>query len=354
MRGKLLVLLFILCGIGMFVVGAEIPELKQLAALQRVMQSVAERVAPSVVSIYVERDWTEREGEEEVSALPGRAAGGGGRYRTRPDAPVSGVIIGEDGIVATTHFNVRGKNVKGITVRLPDGREFEAVRLGYDENTDVALLKIDSEELPAVKFSDTSNLKVGQFVVVVGRAEDRKALTVNIGIVSAIGRIRGNCFQHSAQLNYGNAGGAIMDIHGNFLGIASYVSTESPAGQNSGVGFAAPCHKIKERMADMLAGKKIEKVKLPYLGIQGAEGAEDVEGVVVAFVQPNSPAEKAGLMENDLIVEFNGSKVENWYDLIDGINSCKVGQKVKMKVKRKVDGKEQVIELEVIIGARPF
>lgn len=345
---------FVLCCLSLFIVAAEIPELRRLAALQRVMQSAARRVAPSVVSIYVERDWTEREGEEEVGALPGRASGRGGRYRTRPDAPVSGVIIGEDGVIATTHFNVRGKNVKRITVRLSDGKEYEAVRLGYDENTDVALLKIEAERLPAVKFADTSNLKVGQFIAVVGRAEDRRALTVNLGIVSAVGRIKGNCFQHDAQLNYGNAGGAVVDIYGNFLGIASYVSTDSPAGQNSGVGFAAPCHKIKPRIGDMLAGRRIEKVKLPYLGIQGAEGAEDVKGVVVAFVQPNSPAERAGLKENDLIIEFNGRRIENWYDLIDGINSCKIGQKVKMKVKRRVGGKEEVVELEVIIGARPF
>jgi S1-C subfamily serine protease len=335
-------------------VAVESPELKLLSALERQMQKAAAKVAQSVVSIYVERDFSQREGEEREGVLPGRAAGQGGQYRTRPNAPVSGVIVSEDGAIATTHFNVRGKNIKRITVRLPDGRSFEGVRLGYDENTDVALIKIEADGLPAVKFSDTSNIKVGQFVAVVGRAEDRVSLTVNIGIVSALNRVGGNCFQHDAQLNYGNAGGAVVDKDGNFLGIASYVSTESPAGQNSGVGFAAPSHKIKERLSEMLAGNKIEKEKVPYLGVVAAEGAEDVKGAVIARVEDGTPAADAGLKDNDVIIEFNGKNIENWDDLRLAIRECKVGQKVKLKVKRTVEGVEKIEEMEVTIGARPF
>ncbi|MCX7703975.1 MAG: S1C family serine protease [Planctomycetota bacterium] len=349
------VVLFVLLVFGAFyLTAAETPHLRLLSALEKQMQRAAEKVAPSVVSVYVERDFSQKEGEEIEGWLPGRAAGQGGQYRTRPNAPVSGVIISEDGIIATTRFNVRGKNIKQITVHLPDGRVFEGVRLGYDENTDVALIKIEADGLPALKFFDTTALKVGQFIAVVGRAEDRVSLTLNIGIISALNRISGNCFQHDAQLNYGNAGGAVVDIYGNFLGIASYVSTESPAGQNSGVGFAAPAHKIKERLKEMVAGNRIEKEKVPYIGVVAAEGAEDVKGAVIARVEPNTPAEDAGLKENDVIVEFNGKKIENWDDLRLAIKECKVGQRVKLKAKRTVEGVEKIEEMELTLGARPF
>lgn len=321
-----------------------------LCALERVFRRAAEKVAHSVVSIYVERDLTKPEGEEGEGGLRGMAARRGGKYYTRPDAPVSGVIISPNGFIATTHFNVRGKNVKSITVTLSDGRKFPAIRLGYDENTDIAILKIDAKDLPAVNFTPTENLKVGQLVAVVGRAEDGTSLTVNWGIISAVGRLRGWCVQISAKLNYGNAGGAVVDIHGNFIGIASYVSTESVAGQNSGVGFMAPCHKVQQHLPDMMAGKKIEKEKRPFLGVMLLPDDPKQKGARIAEVYNPSPAARAGLKNGDVIIEFNGQKVEGRADLVRAIRACKIGQRVKLKVIRQMGGGKRIIELEVVLG----
>lgn len=333
----------VLCGI---VAAQESDDTHLLGALERVFQRAAQKVAPSVVSIYVERDLTKPEGEESTEALRGVVRRRGGRYYTRPDAPVSGVIVGPNGFIATTCFNVRGKNVKSITVTLPDGRKFPAVRLGYDENTDIAILKIDAKDLPAVTFSDTRNLRVGQFVAVVGRAEDGRSLTVNWGIISALERLQGWCVQISAKLNYGNAGGAVVDINGNFIGIASYVSTDSVAGQNSGVGFMAPCHKLQKNLPDLLAGKRIEKKKRPFLGVVLSPDDPNVKGARVAEVYNPSPAARAGLKDGDIIVEFNKQKVTCRDDLVRAIRACKVGQKVTLKVIRH----GRVIELEVVLG----
>ena len=321
-----------------------------LAALERVMEKAAQKVAPSVVSVYVDRDWLKKEGDEGEAVRPTRGGGGRGRYWSRQNKPTSGVIVDPDGYIATTHFNVKGKNVKSITVTLADGRTFEAIRLGWDENTDVAILKIAAKGLPAVKLDENASrsLRVGQFVAAVGRAEDRKSLTVDFGIVSAVGRVRGNAFQHSAKLNYGNTGGAMVDIHGNFLGLAAFVSTDSVTGQNSGVGFAAPLHVLKPRLADLFAGKRVERVKEPFLGVQASPDAAE-KGAKVAQVLDNTAASRAGLKPGDVIVEFNGKKIENWDDLRSVIAECKVGQKVKMKVRR---GKE-IKELEAALGARP-
>ncbi len=335
--------LVLLCGM---VVAQESKDTELLGALERVFQRAAQKIAPSVVSIYVERDLTKPEGEESTEALGGMVGRRGGRYYTRPDAPVSGVIVGPNGFIATTYFNVRGKNVKSITVTLPDGRKFPAIRLGYDENTDIAILKIDAKDLPAVTFSSTENLKVGQFVAVVGRAEDGKSLTVNWGIISAVGRLRGWCVQISAKLNYGNAGGAVVDINGNFIGIASYVSTESVAGQNSGVGFMAPCHKVQKNLPDLIAGRRIEKEKRPFLGVMLSPDDPKVKGARVAEVYNPSPAARAGLKNGDIIIEFNGQKVSNRADLVRAIRACKIGQKVKLKVIRH----GRIVEMEVILG----
>jgi len=222
--------------------------------------------------------------------------------------------------------------------------------MGFDENTDIAILKIDAKDLPAVTPTDTSNLKVGQFVAVVGRAEDGHSLTVNWGIISAVGRLRGWCVQISAKLNYGNAGGAVVDINGNFIGIASYVSTESVAGQNSGVGFMAPCHSLQKHLPDLMAGKKIEKEKRPFLGVMLLPDDPKIKGARIAEVYNPSPAARAGLKNGDIIIEFNGQKIEGRSDLVRAIRASKIGQKVKLKVIRQVGDKKRIIELEVILG----
>lgn len=333
--------------------GAQAQEENPLTVLERAFQKAASKIAPSVVSIDVERDISKPEETQEKEEKPvvGREVGPRpGKYYSRPEGPVSGVIITSDGHILTTYFNVRGENVQKITVTLSDGKRFPAKIVAWDENVDIALLKIEAKDLPAAKLADSSKLQQGNFVIAVGRAEDRVSLTMNTGIVSATNRLDGRGVQIDAPLNYGNVGGALVDIGGNLIGITCHVNTKSMTGQNSGVGFATPSDKIAQIMPDLMLGKVIKRIKKPFIGVQASEGAEDVKGAEVASVLPNTPAAEAGLQDKDIIVEFNGKKVENWDELRDAIKECKVGQTVKLKAKRG----EQEIELQLKVGEYPY
>jgi len=324
-----------------------------LAVLERAFQKAASKIAPSVVSVEVERDISkpeETEGKEERPVIGREVGPSPGKYYSRPESPASGVIITSDGNILTTYFNVKGENVQKITVTLSEGKRFPAKIVAWDENVDIALLKIEAKDLPAAKLADSSKLQQGKFVIAVGRAEDRVSLTVNTGIVSATNRLEGKAIQIDASLNYGNAGGALADIEGNLVGIACHISTRSQTGQNSGVGFATPSNKIAEIMPDLMLGKVIKRIKKPFIGVQGSEGAQDVKGAEVASVMPNTPAAEAGMQDKDVITEFNGKKIENWDQLRDGIKECNVGQTVKLKVKR---GEEE-IELQLKLGEYPY
>lgn len=351
MRVKFLIASLILASV-LIAFKLQAQEENPLKVLENAFQKAAAKIAPSVISLDVERDLSKPEETEEKAEKPvvGREVGPSpGKYYSRPEGPVSGVIISSDGHILTTYFNVKGENVQKITATLSDGRRFPAKLLAWDENTDIALLKIEAKDLPAAKLIDSSKLEQGSFIIAVGRAEDRVSLTVNTGIVSATNRLEGRAVQIDASLNYGNVGGALVDIEGNLIGITCHVNTKSMTGQNSGVGFATPSNKIEEVMPDLMVGKVIKKIKKPFIGVQASEGAEDVKGAEVASVMPNTPAAEAGMQDKDIITEFNGKKIENWDQLRDAIKECKVGQTVKLKVKRQ----EQEVEMELKVGEYP-
>jgi serine protease Do len=325
-----------------------------LAKLEETFQKAAAKVKDAVVSVEVERDTSvpELESDEEEAAKPAigpDTSGGRGLYHRRPKGPVSGVVISEDGYVITSYFNVRGNNIKKITITLPDGRRLEAKRLGWDENLDVAVLKAEAADLEYADFSRSDHLKPGHFVIVVGRGDDRLSLTENSGIVSALNRLEGRAVQIDAALNYGNSGGAVVDIDGKVVGIACHVSDKSVTGQNSGVGFMTPPEKLQENLPFLKRGAVIKKEKKPFLGVSAMEGAEDVQGAQVAEVLDNTPAARAGMQNGDIIIEFNGMKVTDWDSLRQQIALTRVGDKVKVKVKR-AEGEK---ELEVTMGERP-
>jgi serine protease Do len=325
-----------------------------LAKLEEAFQKAAETVKEIVVSIDVERDpnipETEREEQERLKPVLGREAQGRpGKYYHRPNGPVSGVVISSDGYIITSFFNVRGKNIKSMKVTFPAGFRLGARLVGYDENTDIALLKVHALDLKHVEFSASDHLKAGHFAIVVGRGEDRLSLTVNSGVISATKRLEGRAMQIDSALNYGNTGGAVVDIEGKLVGIACQVSDRAVTGQNSGVGFMTPAEKLKEIIPELKKGKIIEKEKKPFLGVAASEGATDVEGAHVSRVMDNTPAAEAGMQDGDIIVEFNGVKIKDWDSLRDAISKTKVGDKVKVKVKRA----DKEVELEVTVGERP-
>lgn len=303
-------------------------------------------VGPSVVSVKVDREKTETP----------RSSGGfssmmdGGVFKNRPqNAPASGTIIDPDGWIVTSHFNVSGK-VNRIAVTLADGRTLEATLKGYNATFDIALLKIDAQNLPVLRKSPLESLRTGKFVAAFGRAPDGRSLTFNPGIVSAPGRLAGRGIQVDSKLNYGNAGGAIVDREGRLIGITCKVDTKFSGsyGQNSGVGFAVTWDKLEQILPDLKAGKTVGEPRRAFLGIQ-ANVESEVEGVEIQVVQPASAAEKAGVKPGDVIVELDGKAVKNFEELRAIITSKAPGDKIKIKLKRQ----GEVLSVEAELGWAP-
>lgn len=318
-----------------------------VVSLDKRRVEIAEKVAPVVVSIKVERD-----PEPEVEAPKGEEEETPARrkipniFAHRPDAPVSGTIIDANGLIVTTYFNVLG--AKKVTVKLSGGEECEANILGFSEKKDLVLLKIGKSGLPTLEKSTASPAKAGQMIMAIGRNPDA-SLSVNPGIVSALDRLLGQAIQIDAKLNYANVGGPLVDMDGKLVGITCNISTKNSYrwGQNSGVGFAVPADMLY-KVVPMLKGGTNEGPP-GYLGVTGTERDDESDGAKVESVQPGSAAEKGGVEAGDVIVEFDGKKTADFDQLRQAILGKMVGDIVKIAVKR--DGKE--LKLTLTLGARP-
>jgi S1-C subfamily serine protease len=246
------------------------------------------------------------------------------------------VIYEADGHILTSWFNVSGVLKKnGLRVTLADGRVCEAKVVGYDEGRDVALLKIEEKDLPVLPKADLKALGQGSFVALVGRSPDKTVATVNFGILSALSRMKDAAVQTDAEMNYGNAGGALVTLRGELVGIACNVKPDAVWGQSGGVGFACKTSVVEQLLPRLKAGEKIPAEKAPFLGIQPGEGNPDVGGIQIQRVVTGSPAEKAGIKPEDVLVEFDGKKVEDYEAFTDLLQAKKAGDEVTIKVMRK-------------------
>jgi serine protease Do len=322
-----------------------------LEAFSEAVQAAAEKVARSVVLIEVEREAP----EEALSRAQMRRLGLLGQspaegYYQRPGGPVCGVVLDNSGTIVTAGYNLAGK-VKRVTVIAADGRRRDAKILGRDPNMDVRLIQVlDAAGLEVPELGDSAALEPGRFVVSVARSEGTSGLSINSGIVSAVGRMRGQALQVSSRVNYGNAGCALVDLRGRLVGIIAQHSNATPAGQNSGVGFAAPIHLIQSNLALLASGKDVPLIKTPFLGIQGdTSSSEDQKGVIINAVLPDTAAEKAGLKAKDKILIFNGVEVNDFLTLAEEIQRLGVGDKIIITVDR--EGWQR--ELTIVLGARP-
>lgn len=274
-----------------------------------------------------------------------------GQFEARRPSPsvTSGFVVESDGTVLTSAFHfAEPERVKQIYVYLPDGVRAEAKLLGTDSYYDVAVLKFEppaGRTLDSVKPVKGDPLMQGSTLALLGRSEPPGGLTLNAGTVSAVGRREGTCVQFSALINYGNLGGPVIDLEGRVVGMATSMNEKTPWRQNCGVGFMLLAERINEILPDLKAGKKIERPKRPFLGVQAAQGALDVKGAKIAAVIPNSPAAAAGLQPNDTIVEFDGKPVDDWAGLVGLIRLAKLDQTVKVKFKR--GDEEKIVELKV-------
>ncbi len=266
----------------------------------------------------------------------------------------SGVIVSKDGYILTNNHVVDDADT--INVRLFDGRTLPAKVIGTDPKTDIAVLKVDAKDLPVSKLGDSDKLQVGEWVLAIGSPlSPNLEHTVTSGIVSAKGRSNvglaeyEDFIQTDAAINPGNSGGALINLDGEVIGINTAIATRT--GGFQGIGFAVPINMAKSVMESII---KYGKVVRGWLGVYIQDVNENLakamklkvkEGVLIADVSKDSPADKAGLKDGDVIIKLNGKKVKNSTQLRNDIASTRPGTKVKLTILR--DGKEKEITVEL-------
>jgi serine protease Do len=271
----------------------------------------------------------------------------------------SGVIVSPDGYVVTNN-HVVGENVREITVVLPDKREVHGTVVGTDPATDIALLKLNLTGLAVVPWGDSSQLKVGEWVLAIG-SPFQLSQTVTAGIVSATGR--GNLgfadyedfIQTDAAINPGNSGGALINTRGELVGINTGIFSQS--GGYQGIGFAVPSNLARHVVTDLMKFGEVRRGSLGYLGIekltsQTAEevGAKSTSGALVSRMTRGSPTYAAGIRPGDVIVAFNGQPVDDPSQLFRLIADAKIGSTATLAVIR--NGRSLDIKLPVVADSR--
>ncbi|HEY1742234.1 MAG TPA: trypsin-like peptidase domain-containing protein [Granulicella sp.] len=342
-----------------------------LTAIDHAMESLAARVTPAVVNVAVtskaEEQTAEIQGQDPQGLPPGFAqffgfGNGGGRHMQVPQQPQlqhgigSGVIISPDGYIVTNNHVVDGATQ--IKVTLHDRRVLTAKVIGVDKLTDLAVIKVDAHNLPAISWGDSSKLQPGQTVLAFGSPFGYFQFSVTRGIVSAVDRQNpysddarklGGYIQTDAAINPGNSGGALVNSHGELVGINTFIISNS--GSFAGAGFAIPAQ-IAKATADQII--KTGGVHHGYLGITmndvTPENAHffnlpDASGAIVAQVTPGSPAGRAGLQNGDVIEQLNGQKMLNGSALQLAIADVTPGTKVQLGILR--NGHSQNVDLTV-------
>src|SRR5271168_1615774 len=283
--------------------------------------------------------------------------GGGKPHAEREQALGSGVIVTPDGTILTNNHVIDGAS--DIKVQLSDKREFKAKLVGADPKTDIAVLKIEASGLPTLPLGDSSQLNVGDLIFAIG---DPFGIgeTATMGIVSATGRGQlgiedyENFIQTDAAINPGNSGGAMIDNHGNLVGVNTAILSHGSGG-NEGVGFAIPMSMAKPVMDQILAHGKVVR---GYLGVHIQDLSPEIAkafnynmsgGALIGDVSPNTPASKAGLQKGDVIVKLNGQAESDSNDLRNTISQMAPGTSVKLDIWR--DGKTQ--PFTVTLGELP-
>jgi serine protease Do len=265
----------------------------------------------------------------------------------------SGVIVSPEGYILTNNHVVDGAT--DIRVTLSDKREFKATIVGTDPKTDVAVLKVDSANLPAATIGDSSKVQVGDYALAIGDPFG-VGQTVTMGIVSAKGRTNlgiedyEDFIQTDAPINPGNSGGALVNDRGELIGINTAILSHGSGG-NEGIGFAVPVNLARQVMDQILKNGKVTRA---YLGIipqdvtpavAKAMGQSEPRGVLVGDVSPNSPAHQSGLQRGDIILQVNGKPVADANELRMSISMMQPDATVKLNVVRNGDQRELSVKL---------
>ena len=345
------------------------PTLQQVQPLvetQNAFEAIADHVTPAVVSIQTERfARTKINNRQQRQRLPGGIEDFFRQFDPQQDQPSeasgSGVIVSQDGYILTNNHVVA--DADRVTVKLLDNRTFNAKVIGRDPTTDVAVIKVDVNDLPTVALGDDARARVGQWVVAIGNPLGLD-FTVTAGIVSARGRSLGallntryaiqDYIQTDAAINPGNSGGPLVNIRGEVIGINSAIASNT--GFYAGYGFAIPITLAKQVMDDII---QYGKVRRAVLGINIGDvdpndaqvaGLKEIHGVKVSGFDPAddpdaSPAKKAGVEVGDVIVSVNGQSIDRVSTLQRVIRSFKPGETVRLDVMRFGDKKTLNVKL---------
>lgn len=280
-------------------------------------------------------------------------------YQTQAAAAGSGFILSADGYILTNYHVVEDSN--SITVSLYDGTEYDATLVGCDESNDIAVLKIDAEGLTPVVLGDSDNLNVGDQVVAIGNPLGELTFSLTTGVVSALNRevtlssnVTMNLIQTDCAINSGNSGGALFNLYGEVIGItnAKYSSSSSSSEASiDNIGFAIPLNHVKNIVKSIIETGSITK---PYIGVTVSSVSSEAQGyglptgAAVRSVETDSPAAKAGLEENDIITEVDGTAITSSTELVNYVGEKTPGDELTFKVYRQ--GEE--LELTVTIGEK--
>lgn len=282
----------------------------------------------------------------------GEGRGSQRQVQTQPRVGIgSGVIISQDGYIVTNNHVIEGSDE--IEVTLNDNRQFKGRIIGTDPSTDLALIKIEGDNLPTLPIGDSDALKVGEWVLAVGNPFNLNS-TVTAGIVSAKARTLGvysggveSFIQTDAAINRGNSGGALVNTKGELVGINAVLS--SPTGAYAGYGFAIPSSIMTKVVTDL---KQYGTVQRALLGIQGGDNTAElskekdlgvIDGVFVSKVVEGGAAQSAGIKENDVIIAVNDKLVKNMAELQEALAKYRPGDKVNVRIMR--DKKEKTLSL---------
>jgi len=330
------------------------------------MAPLLERVTPAVVSIEtsgkktsISRSSRGNSGEMSPEELLERFFGPGMRGQQSPNSSRSRASIGSGvivdarkGYIITNHHVV--DNAGEIYVKLEDRRELEAELVGSDPKTDIAVLKVKASGLVDVPFADSRSVKVGDYTIAIGNPFGL-GHTVTQGIVSAKGReFRGGSnyedfVQTDASINPGNSGGALVNSRGELIGINSAIMSRS--GGNNGIGFAVPARMAKSVMEQLIENGEVRRGRIGVAiqditpDLRDAMKLSTSSGALVSSVSDDSPAEKAGLAEGDIIVGFNGDDIMDASDIRNAVGYVQPGERADITYLR--DGKRRTTKIDV-------